>query len=307
MPTQQEIRQSITDQIVEALEKGTAPWRRPWSSDPCGGFPANASNGKNYSGVNPFILQIASAKHGFTSRYWATYRQWSELGCQVMKRPNDVAPGAWGTNIIFCKPCKRTEEDAQGDETTKTFFLLRTYTVFNADQVSGDSIDRFRVGNSPVTPTVIDKRSERAEEVIQNTGAVIEYGGDQAYYSLRVDKIQMPRRDQFSHSEFYETLFHELTHWTEHSTRLNWDRSKPENTYACGELIAELASVYVAGEIGLPLATMPNHVSYLRSWLDQMKADNRFLFRCTSQATKAAEYIMSFSRVLELDSEPVLV
>lgn len=304
MPSQNEIRETITNTIIEALAKGTAPWRRPWSSDPCAGSPKNAVSGKSYSGVNPLLLQIAADRHGFTSRYWATYRQWSELGCQVKGRPSHVPSGSWGQHIIFCKPCKKRTSDEQGDETGQTFFMLRTYVVFNADQVEGARIDRFRVGSSPIAMPQLDERYKRAEDVVEATGADIRFGGDQAYYRPSKDFIQMPNREQFSNGEFFETLFHELCHWTEHPTRLNWDRSKAGNTYALGELIAELGSCFIAGELGLPIEqSLGNHASYLQHWIDQMKGDSRFIFRASSLASKAADFVLAFSREHENEEQ----
>jgi antirestriction protein ArdC len=223
MATQQQIRDQITAQIVDALSKGTVPWRKPWRSDKNAGHPANSVSGKAYSGVNPLLLQLSANRHGFSSRFWATYRQWQDLGGQVMARPSKVKPGEWGTQIVFCKPCKKATEDEDGEE--------------------------------------------------------IRYLGDRAFYSFDGDFIQMPRREQFTVPEFYDTLFHELAgHWTEHPTRLNWDRSQPENSYAAGELRAELAACYLAGELGLPLdQNLPNHAAYLQSWLDKMKGDSRLL------------------------------
>ena len=45
-----EIRQSITNSIVEHLESGkVAPWRRPWTLDRNAGAPANIVSKRNYS------------------------------------------------------------------------------------------------------------------------------------------------------------------------------------------------------------------------------------------------------------------
>jgi len=297
MPSQSEIRQNITNQIIEALTKGTAPWRRPWTTDVNSGSPTNAVSRKNYSGVNPLLLQITAERFNFNSRYWATYRQWQELGGQVKARPSDVRAGEWGTEIVFCKPCTKKKVDASGDESEDKFFMLRTYTVFNADQVSGSAIDGFRVGNQPITVNQIEQRFQQADDVIEATGAEIRHGGDRAFYQPVDDYVQMPLRERFAHGEYYETAFHELTHWSEHSSRLNWDRKKPENTYALGELIAELSSVFVSGELGLPVEkTINNHAAYLASWLKEMKQDSKFIFRAASQATRAADFILSFSR-----------
>lgn len=308
MPSQNEIRQTITDQIIAALNAGTAPWRRPWNSDPCAGSPKNAISGKSYSGVNPLLLQIASERHGFKSRYWATYRQWSELGGQVMSRPLHFRSGEWGTQIVFCKPCRKIKKDRNGEETEENYWMLRTYTVFCIDQVEGDAVNRFRVGHNTASDAEVDERFQRADEVIAATGADIRYGGNQAFYQPQDDYIQMPNRSQFSVPDFYDTLLHEMCHWTEHPSRLNWDRKLLENTYAVGELVAELGCCFLAGELGLPIEqSLGNHASYLKHWIDQMQGDARFIFRATSQATKAADYILGFSRQPELEEEEILV
>lgn len=310
MATQSEIRQQITDQIIEALERGTAPWRRPWSTDPCSGAPANVVSKKSYSGVNPILLDIAAKRHGFQSRFWATFNQWSNLGFQVEKRPDHVTKGSWGSTVVYCKPCVRAEsddEDLDADErNSRHFNVLRSFTVFNADQVSGEGIERFRVGSNAIVPSEIEQRFERAEQVVAATGADIRYGGDRAFYLPQEDFIQMPPRERFSAVDFWETLLHELTHWTDHRDRLNWDRTLPANTYALGELIAELSSCFLSSELGLPInESLENHAAYLKSWLDQMKADSRWIFRATAQANRAADFILSFSRVA--DAEPALV
>jgi antirestriction protein ArdC len=277
-------------------------------ADPNAGLAANAVSRTTYSGVNPLLLQMAADRHGFMSRYWATYRQWHELGGQVMARPSNVKPGEWGAQIVFCKRCAKTTGDADGEQTERTFFVLRSYVVFNADQVVGTKIDRFRVGKLPVSAAEVEDRFEQAEKVIDATGADIRYGGDKAFYSFTGDYIQMPRREQFALPEFYDTLGHELVHWTEHPTRLNWDRTKAEHSYALGELIAELGACYLAGELGLALGkTLGNHAAYLQNWLAQMKGDSRFIFKAAAQASRAADFILSFSRVPEPEPEPALV
>jgi antirestriction protein ArdC len=309
MATQNEIRQQITDQIIEALGKGKLFWRRPWSSDPCSGAPSNVVSKKAYSGVNPLILQIAAERHRFTSKFWGTFHQWSEMGFQVMKRPETLAKGSWGSNIIFVKPCHKTSPDAEeeSDEDEKkgrSYQMLRSFTVFNADQIVGDGIERFQVGTTPVVVSEIEQRFERAEQVVEATGADIRFGGDRAFYHLAEDYIQMPPKSKFSVPDFWEALLHELSHWTESPNRLNWDRKLPENTYALGELIAELSACYLSNELGLPInETLDNHVAYLQSWLENMKADSRWIFKATSQASRAADFILSFSRV----EEPALV
>lgn len=309
MPSQDEIRQTITNQIIAALAAGTKPWRRPWTNDINAGAPTNAVSGRRYSGVNPLLLQIASERFGFKGKDWGTYRQWQDLGGQVMSRPCHVKAGEWGTGIVFCKPCMKTREE-DGQKIEDKFWMLRTFTVFHIDQVAGASVDRFRVGNQPITQEQVDQRYQQADDAIEATGADIRFGGNQAFYQPKSDFIQIPHRHQFIRGEWYETIFHELAHWSESPQRLNWDRMKPDNTYALGELIAELTSVYVSGELGLPVEqTLGNHAAYLGNWLNAMQHDCKFVFRAAAQATRAADFILSFSRQTqdEIEEEAELV
>ena len=63
----------------------------------------------------------------------------------------------------------------------------------------------------------------------------------------------------------YPTLLHEIAHWSE--VRVGWDREK--ETYAMGELIAEIASCYLAAELNIPNGEpLDNHAAYLKSWLE---------------------------------------
>jgi len=79
--------QDVTDRIIEALEAGTAPWRRPWTLTKAGGpaMPLNATTGQRYRGIN--VLTLGMSTLAFTSGdpRWATYKQAEERGWQVRK------------------------------------------------------------------------------------------------------------------------------------------------------------------------------------------------------------------------------
>ena len=81
MPSQDEIRQTVTNRILDALQNGDLPpWRRPWSSDPNCGSPRNALTSRSYRGINVLLLMLASMENEFHSRWWGTYRQIKEKG-----------------------------------------------------------------------------------------------------------------------------------------------------------------------------------------------------------------------------------
>jgi antirestriction protein ArdC len=289
MASQTEIRQAITERIIEALESGSLPpWRRPWLGSENSGLPTNVVSKRRYSGVNPILLQMAAMRHGFTSKFWATFKQWQDLDGRIKKRPDDVKPGQWGTNIVFFKPITKTEIDKDtGEEEEIKFGLLKTYCVFNVDQVEGEHLDEFRV--TELTPTIKFMDFEPAEEAIMATEAEIKFGGERAFYvrptpSGNGDYIQLPPK------EYYATALHELAHWSE--VRTNWTGS-----YAEGELRAEIAACYVLTELGVPHSDdLTNHHAYLENWLKALRNDPKFIFSCATAATRAADFVLSFSR-----------
>jgi antirestriction protein ArdC len=299
MSAQFEIRERVTNEIIEALQKGIAPWRKPWTDVENSGFPTNVVSKKLYRGINPILLQFAAQRRNFTSKWWATYQQWASIGGQVKKRPADVQPGSWGTKVIFWKPIKTTKKNANGEEEQATFPLMREYTVFCADQVEGEAIDKYRT-HAPTTASVID--FEPAEKVIAATGAEIRHvaGGQAAYFCPPQDYIVMPLKSQFVDlAGYYGTALHECVHWSE--VRLGWTGS-----YALGELRAELGAAYLMPSVGVPQVSenvTANTASYLESWIKAMKEDSSVIFKISSAASKAADYILSFSQETQVEEE----
>lgn len=298
MATQEEIRSQITSQIIEALEKGVKPWRQPWLGAINTGRPANIVSRRNYRGINPLLLLLHQQRHGFRSRFYGTFRQWQELGCTVQKRPTDVPPGAWGCSIIYyCPISKLAIDPLTGKEMEENYFVLKKYVVFSIDQVLGDHLDHFRArDDGPLNTEFID--FVPAERAIAATEAEIRFGGDRAFYRRDQDFIQMPPKEKFPHEQdYYAAAFHELGHWSEKRTEWNGD-------YAINELRAEITASYCLAELGVPQseAMTENHHSYLQSWLTSLKNDNRFIFKASTGASKAADFILSFSR----QPEPVL-
>lgn len=289
----EQLRAEVTQQIIEALESGNlAPWRKPFKTihdGPC----RNLISKKAYSGVNPLILEIASQRHGFTSSVWATFNQWKQMGGQVKRRPAHVPAGKWGTQIVFSSPV--TKKKRSEDEEDTKFFLLKSYMVFCLDQVDGP-FDHLRPQQPE--PSKLFENFEAGDELIAATGADVRTG-NLACYVPSQDFIVMPPKEFFySAPDYYETAFHELTHWTEHTSRLNWDRKG--ESYAMGELIAEISACYLSSELGIPNSERVEQSSaYLKGWLECLKGDNRAIFRACSQASKANDYLLKFVRANE--------
>ncbi|GAA4444210.1 ArdC family protein [Novipirellula rosea] len=299
MRNQTDIRHDITNAIIDALQNNPdslPPWRKPWCDDPNSGLPTSLSTGRRYAGINTLILQCSAMKQGFKSRWWGTFNQIKHAGSCVRK-------GQKSTKIVLWKPIKRTRVDEHGKDTDDNFMVMREFAVFNCEQTTG--LDEFRVGHTkPDNDTA--PRYQHADDVIDATGATINYGGNRAFYSPSDDTISMPFRHQFETPEaFFETCFHELCHFAE--SRTGFDRTKPENSYSFGELVAEMGSCFLMGELGLPTTdNLENHAAYLKSWLSAMAEDSKFIFKASAQASKASDFLLSFSRTTEDKAEPLL-
>lgn len=295
---QEQIRTEITNKIVVSLQNGSIPWRRPWSLSPNAGAPTNFVSGKTYRGINPLLLALHQEQYGFTSKWYATWNQWRDLGATVRRRPDQVKPGEWGCGIIYYAPVKKTKDDpTTGEEIEVEFAILKSYCVFNAQQVElPDNLRHLaHVETETTNGEFVDFAP--AEIAIAATQADIRYGGDQCFYSRTTDHIQMVPKHRFQNEkEFYSTTLHELAHWSE--SRCDWT-----GNYAEGELRAEIAAAFMCTEIGIPQSDdLSNTQAYLASWLKSLQSDPRFIFKTSTAAAKAADFVLSFSR----QPEPVV-
>jgi antirestriction protein ArdC len=296
MPSQTEIRDDVTQKIVQALESNLLPWRRPWRATVGGSQPgrhSNVASKRPYQGVNPLLLELHSMRHSFQSKWWSTFPGWKSLGCNVKKRPPEVEEGHWGCRVVFWKPVvKSVVDDQTGDEEDERFFVLRTYTLFNADQICGEAAEGFQVHEDDGQPHAQPDFAP-AEQLIASTGADIRHGGERAFYNLTGDYIQLPHRERFdSLGGYYETALHELSHWSE--PRQQFDRH--QLGYAMCELVAEMAACFTASEIGVPHGeTLENHAAYVKSWLEGMKGDRSFIFRASKLANATCDFLLAFA------------
>lgn len=291
-----QLRNEISQRIVDAIKNGVPPWRKSWVNDANVGIGCNIQSKRPYSGVNPLILQTTP----YQSKWWGTVQQWNALGATVKRRPDDVKPGHWGTKICYWSKTSTTKVDAEGNKTEEHFFFLKSYHVFNIEQVEAPHLSHLLAGNAPLTFQQIQDRQEAAEQAIEAVPASIRHGGNRAFYSLSEDYIQVPHRNQFiSTGAYYETLAHEMAHWSE--SRLNWDHHK--EGYAAGELRAEIAAAYFCLELGIEGADFNQSCSYLNDWLSKMDGDSSHIFRVSTAASKAVDHLLSFSR--KVSGQPV--
>ena len=288
-----DIRQQITDSIVQAIEHGgIPPWRKGWVS----GMPHfNASSGQCYRGVNQYLLAMQSAMQPYTDARWLTYKQAEHMGLQVRK-------GEKGTRIVKMVEVDRNRAKAaaaqDGEilaEDDKRALVIKAYTVFNASQIDG---------MAPMPERQTDIQPAEAVEAIifglqEEAGGRLKlnFGGNQPAYYPRTDEIRIPPASQFlSVEDFHGNLLHEAAHATGHPNRmarLHRDARFGSAEYAREELVAELTSALTLASIGLPPSPtcMQSHAAYIASWLELLRRDKQEIFRAASQAQKACDYL----------------
>lgn len=277
----------VTQTIIAQLENGVRPWHKPWNAAHAAGCITRPlrHNGKPYSGINILMLWAAAEEQGFECPIWLTFQQAKELGGNVKK-------GQHGSPVVYANTFKKTETNDAGDEIEQEIPFLKQYTVFNALQCEGLPAHFYAVAQAPNADI---ERIPHAERFVANTKAELRTGGNRAYYSQSTDHIQMPPLMSFETAESYvSTLVHELTHWTKHSVRLDRDLGRKrfgDEGYAMEELVAELGASFLCADLGITPEVMPEHASYLDSWLKVLKADKRAIFTAASLASKAAEYL----------------
>lgn len=270
----------VTNRIIELLEAGTVPWRKPWTDR---GIPMNAISKRPYGGINVMLLN----SYDFPTNNFLTWNQIKEVGGSVIK-------GEKGTFVVFTKITEK-EVEKNGSMGKEKKSMLRYYKVFNVEQCKD-----LPPGLMPKEEGTIEPLIEcySIVETMKNPPKIIHKKAD-AFYVPSEDYINMPKRKSFkSIEDYYGVLFHELIHSTGHQTRLARkevceNSSFGSEPYSHEELVAEIGSCYLKSYAGLPIADMSNNAAYIKGWLDVFKGDKRILIKASSQSQKAVDYILN--------------
>ncbi|MBC9032686.1 DUF1738 domain-containing protein [Sphingomonas sp. JC676] len=277
--------QSVTDEIIAAIEAGAGDYTMPWHVG-AAGLPVNAASGRAYSGTNTLLLWAAAPICGYSSSRWATYRQWAELGAQVRK-------GEKATTVLFWKTLAGDADQAldEAGDARQLRFVARAFRVFNAAQVDGIDDE---------APLALNEgnRIERAERFFNQLPAMIWYGSESAFFDQRADMISMPDFTKFRSAEaFYSVLSHELVHWSGARHRLgrNLKGLFGSEAYAMEELIAEMGAAFLCARLGLSIEPRRDHAPYIDSWLKVLQGDPRAIITAASRAQISVNFLVGLA------------
>ena len=242
---------------------------------------------------------ITQKAMGYDEPRWLTYRQAEALGGHVRKDEKS-------TIIIFWKRVAfREREEGEGAENEdhsnngngngndgasldvgrmRTYPILRSYRVFNLEQTQDCQIKPLP------TPEVTDHDPvQDAEAIIAGmpNPPKIEFYENANYvphYQPANDLIRVPKMSRYPNLEdYYNTVFHELTHATGHPKRLerfSLDANANDlHAYGREELTAAMGSAMLAAHAGISAELVERDASYIRHWRDTICADKPMIIR----------------------------
>lgn len=255
----QTVADILASRFIESLEKGVAPWSKPWlASNPCNGV-----SKREYSGFNLFVLGLFGGDD-----FFFTARQVKELG--------GTLPARKSIPIRYCMKKEKINKDGTKD----SYFMSRFYTVWAAKDCNIPSENWTRPSTKGCEFSPIDK----AESLLALNTCPISFGGSSAHYTPALHTITLPVKDSFkSPAKFYAVAFHEIGH------SLKQGASEfGAGSYAKEELVAELFASLCLNHCGLlgEQDLFDNSSAYLANWLKAIKGDSNLIVQAATEAAK---------------------
>lgn len=296
-------KQELTDKLItriEAARDGLAQkleWVPPWLQ--CSAPPFNPVTDTRYKGIN----FIACMSAGFSDPRFLTFNNIQALATQSgsklqIKRGEKGIPVFKAIQIELKSPEQEGKDGtAPAEQAAGTHKLIWTLayagTVFNASQIEGmEPLQPREFTFEPVAA------AEQLAEALQlKTHLKIKQTSQaKACYVPSKHEVRISPPEQFiSTPAYYDTLLHELGHSTGPALGRDMKGKFGSASYAFEELVAELSSVFVGAELGIPHdpALHENHAAYLDSWLKALKDDKNCIFKAAALATKACSHQMT--------------
>jgi len=285
--THMDVYKIVNDRIIGQLEKGTVPWRKPWTE---AGLPQNLLTKKYYQGINMLLLGMENYEHNL----FITFQKLQEIGGKVKK-------GEKGHMVVYWNQVENKEQKP-GDENQdhKKKSILRYYYVFNISQC-----EKIPEKYLPVARET--KELPTCESIISAMlhCPPIRHKENNAFYNFKDDFVNMPKKKSFKNdASYYSTLFHELVHSTGHESRLKRETLNQmaefgDFNYSQEELVAEIGTCYLQSHAGIT-SEFQQSAAYLQGWLAQLKGDKKFIFQASRAAQKAVDYILNIKHEEEV-------
>ena len=292
---------NLAQEIIASLENGVVPWVRPWEWRPrvvvVGaneiediGWARNiAGPALPFGPLNGVVLQTMANAKGYRTNFWVAEER--------LRKLNACAKAGE-------RPCEVTRFYPDQDVTV-SFGSRRLY---NLDQI--EDLESLGVSVRDSRRHMGDFKFSyvRAESGLRDLNPNLDVRwGEKALYRPGIDRIEMPdvrqfvnkikagdqkRREREGEAHYWATLWHEVVHWTGHSSRLGRFslEVRGKDDYAREELIAEFGAAFLCSHFGV--RGRLQYASYIDSWLRGLKDDRaEVLQKSVKQAVRAWEWV----------------
>jgi antirestriction protein ArdC len=304
--TQNEIIDSINDKVIAGLQEKGLQWFKPFKDGVTGSFQALSAYGRPYKGWNQFVLSSIALENGWINK-WYTF-------AHIQKCEGYINKGESGTDIFMWQISYAVEKDGKityyptlakvpdADKAkVKKSFYLKQWKVWSISQTNIPH----NTPNLEITEEVEELEAHAdAEAILQGWSAVVPVKHapkGEAYYSPRLDFIQMPEKSSKmwqSSGDYYKVFFHEAIHSTGHKSRLN----RLEETarfgneeYSKEELVAEMGALYLEAITGIDCLVddFKNSQAYINGWIKAIANDKNLIMQSSKKSQEAVSLILS--------------
>jgi antirestriction protein ArdC len=313
---------AFAELMIEKMQTVSKEWEKPWIAH-AQGQPMNAITGRPYNGLNDLMLFFHTEKHGYKVPAYLTFKQATELGSYAKKGEKGFPIAYWGKYYYekdnpehHIKPEEYNKLSKEDKALYKERFVLQEYTVFNVQQttIPEEKPDVWeKIQAKFDIPKLNDEngmfKSVGIDSMLKNESwlcPVHVQESNHAFYRPMTDDITVPLKTQFKDGEsFYSTLLHEMGHSTGAESRLNREYGKffGDAKYAKEELVAELTAALSSANLGISTSIREENAQYLKSWLEALQQEPKFILTVLSDVHRASEMI---NRVVEQEVAKVM-
>ena len=303
----------LAEKIIDDMGKKGPGWIKDWSFDP----PMNAVTGAPYHGRNRMLLTYAMRIRGTSDPRFATFQTAKKAGWRIKKGSTAVPIEKWKRFIFDVNdPETRIPQPKSPEEWDRAMSdpdiavraaVVGYYNVFSAEDIDGIEPYKPTIANAAIDGDLIDTLEA------MSPCPVSEEPGDVARYVPSADVIRVPSRSQFASTDaMARVLLHEQAHSTAAPERCNrpLDVRFGSDAYAREELVAELASLFSATELGIRFdsidvgdggcgAYWDQHRSYLENWSSRFDDPAAEVRSAAGLASSASRFILEPYRSLE--------
>ena len=260
--------EELVKAIIGQIKDGVPPWRRPWSESTktvvvgamryvATMWPSNIRAPKIPYGIyNGLKLLTIASKREYRTNLWIAENVLDDIDAAVVSDDD--------------RPTELRNYENDGTPIDRPRFVYNIDQIKDCEKTLGLS---FQQRSEPVE--IRYKHSKKLRDWLVDKRSLLIVHSNSAAFSPSWDRVMLPFRDQFDGEEAYwATLWHEVVHWTGHSSRLNREQHSRwgDHVYAFEELVAELGAAFLCSHLCIP-GDLQHHASYLESWCDALEKD----------------------------------